>query len=267
MKNPWQQRIHRAEELATAHPFAAEMLRFYALLTGFQAKLYRKLETASSHTPMAASHEQLAGPPELPSLLSSFGEFLSFIEEVGPARSAEIARGLKGQDQRFWGDFLNQFWSATAPDSPPAELLFARAFLQPYAELLRHRAAMQWPGYSHSLCPFCNRKAGLGLLRQMGDGGQRSLICSFCMAEWNFRRIVCPSCGEEDHSKLPVYTAGEFDYIRVECCDNCRHYLKTVDLTKNGLADAVVDEIAAAPLDLWAREQGYSKIEPNLVGV
>jgi formate dehydrogenase maturation protein FdhE len=40
-----------------------------------------------------------------------------------------------------------------------------------------------------------------------------------------------------------------------------------VDLTKNGLADGVVDEIAAAPLDLWAREQGYSKLEPNLVGM
>ena len=267
-KSPWQQRIRRAEELASAHPYAAEMLRFYALLTGFQEKLYRKLETASSRTPMLASHKQLAGPPELPELLSSFGEFLSFVKEVGPARSAQIADDLKGHGQRSWGEFLNQFWSGSAAgDSSESESLFARSFLQPYAELLRHRAAMQWPGYSHSLCPFCNRKAGLGVLRQMGDGGQRSLICSFCLAEWSFRRIVCPSCGEEDNRKLPVYTAGEFDYVRVECCDSCRRYLKTVDLTKNGLADAVVDEIAAAPLDLWARQQGYSKIEPNLVGV
>src|SRR5207244_13654785 len=68
------QRIRRAEELASVHPYAAEMLRFYALLTGFQEKLYRKLETASNRTPMPASHKQLAGPPELPELLSSFGE-------------------------------------------------------------------------------------------------------------------------------------------------------------------------------------------------
>ncbi len=51
------------------------------------------------------------------------------------------------------------------------------------------------------------------------------------------------------------------------CCDTCKQYLKTIDLTKNGLADTVVDEIAAAPLDLWAREQGYSKLELNLVGM
>jgi FdhE protein len=266
MKSAWQRRIDRAEELANTHIFAAEMLRFYARLTTFQEKLYKKLHTAAARNPMPASHEQLAGPPELPQLLSSFGDFLAFIQEVAPASSAESARELKGQDQRSWGEFLNHFWSDTASDRSSDSLL-SRAFLQPYAELLRHRAAMQWPGYSHALCPFCNRRAGVGVLRQLGDGGQRSLICSFCLAEWNFRRIVCANCGEEDNRKLPVYTAGEFDYIRVECCDTCGHYLKTVDLTKNGLADAVVDEIAATPLDLWARQQGYSKIEPNLVGV
>lgn len=258
--------MQRAEELANSHPFAAEMLRFYARLVRFQEKLYQKLENASTRGSVPASHEQLAGPPELPELLSSFDDFLDFIQEVGPEPASARAGELKMQDPRSWGEFLNLFWSKTDPDISSDSLL-ARAFLQPYAELLRHRAAMQWPQYNHSLCPFCNRKAGAGLLRQMGDGGQRSLVCSFCLAEWNFRRIVCPACGEENNAKLPVYTAGEFDYVRVECCDTCRHYLKTVDLTKNGLADAVVDEIASAPLDLWAREHGYCKIEPNLVGV
>jgi formate dehydrogenase maturation protein FdhE len=28
----------------------------------------------------------------------------------------------------------------------------------------------------------------------------------------------------------------------------------------------VVDEIATAPLDLWAVEHGYRKIQPNLMG-
>src|SRR5437868_10065599 len=70
-KSPWQQRIRRAEELASVHPYAAEMLRFYALLTGFQEKLYRKLETASNRTPMPASHKQLARSEEHTSELQS----------------------------------------------------------------------------------------------------------------------------------------------------------------------------------------------------
>ena len=266
MKSPWQRRIDRAEELARTLPFAAEMLRFYARVTDFQERLYKKLSTAANGTSMPASHEQLAGPPELPKLLSSFGDFLSLIEEVAPRASAESAHKLKLEGQRSWSEFLNHFWADTAPDGSPQSLL-SRAFLQPYAELLRHRTAMQWPRYHHSLCPFCNRKAGVGVLRPLGDGGQRALICSLCLAEWNFRRLVCANCGEEDNHKLPVYSAGEFDYIRVECCDSCQHYLKTVDLTKNGLADPVVDEIAAAPLDLWAQEHGYTKIELNVIGV
>jgi FdhE protein len=51
----------------------------------------------------------------------------------------------------------------------------------------------------------------------------------------------------------------------VECCDHCKRYLKTVDLTKSGLADPVVDELASIPLDLWARERGYEKVELNLM--
>jgi FdhE protein len=124
---------------------------------------------------------------------------------------------------------------------------------------------MNWDGYVGSLCPFCKRKPGLGVLRPQGDGGQRSLICSFCVAEWVFRRIVCPACGEEDHRQLPVNTAEQFEYIRVECCDRCKHYIKTVDLTKTGLAEPIIDELASVPLDLWAQEHGYKKLELNLM--
>ena len=53
----------------------------------------------------------------------------------------------------------------------------------------------------------------------------------------------------------------------MECCDACKQYLKSIDLTKNGLAEPLVDEIASAPLDLWSREHGYTKLQLNLVGL
>ena len=43
--------------------------------------------------------------------------------------------------------------------------------------------------------------------------------------------------------------------------------LKSIDLTKNGLAVPEVDEIAAVALDAWAAEQGYTKLCPNLFGL
>jgi FdhE protein len=113
-------------------------------------------------------------------------------------------------------------------------------------------------------CPFCFEKPLLAVLRPEGDGGRRTLLCGRCFTEWEFRRLLCPNCGEEDRDKLPVYTAPEFPHIRVEACDTCRHYVKAVDMTRDGNAVPEVDEIAALPLDLWAMQQGYQKLALNL---
>ena len=36
-------------------------------------------------------------------------------------------------------------------------------------------------------------------------------------------------------------------YVRVEACESCRCYLKTIDLTRNGLAVPEVDDLASIP--------------------
>jgi formate dehydrogenase maturation protein FdhE len=38
-------------------------------------------------------------------------------------------------------------------------------------------------------------------------------------------------------------------------------------LTRNGLAVPVVDELATVPLNIWAEEHGYAKLQPNLLGM
>jgi hypothetical protein len=40
----WDRRIERADELAAAHPFAAEALTFYARIASFQKSLYAGLK-------------------------------------------------------------------------------------------------------------------------------------------------------------------------------------------------------------------------------
>ncbi len=262
--SPWQRRIERAQQLAGRHPFAAEILGFYIHVARFQESLYQRLEAAAT---VGVPRERPSGLPELPVLTSNFGSFLAVAEKNGPPPLAATARGLNEQGSEAWSELLDRCWSKTQPPKLDHHELLARAFLQPYAEFVRSRVAIRRNGYSYALCPFCNRQPGLGVLRQLGDGARRSLMCSFCLAEWDFRRIVCPGCGEEDDRKLPVYTAAEFDYIRVECCDTCKRYIKTVDLTRDGLAEPLVDEIASAPLDLWAGEHAYAKLEVNLMGM
>ncbi len=53
----------------------------------------------------------------------------------------------------------------------------------------------------------------------------------------------------------------------MDACETCKTYIKAVDLTKNGLAVPVVDELASVPLTLWAQEHGYTKLQPNLMAV
>jgi FdhE protein len=115
-------------------------------------------------------------------------------------------------------------------------------------------------------CPLCGGQPFLGVLRPEGDGGKRRMICSFCLQEWDFRRIYCPACGEEDEKKLPVYVAEQFPHIRVEAGESCKVYVRTIDLTKDGNAVPVVDDLAAIPLSLWAHERGYTRLQPNLLG-
>jgi len=259
---PWQRRIRRAEHLAQQHAFAAEILGFYTQVAKFQEGLYQRLERVSAHTSSADTRTN----EDAAELVATFPQLLTLVEKKGPASLAQIAHDLRNSNPNSWPDLFTECWTRTDAPTDPQEFLVL-AFLQPAAELARNEANLQLEGYTHPLCPFCNRKPAAGILRQQGDGGRRSLLCGFCLTEWDFRRIVCPGCGEEDHAKLPVYTAEELPYIRVECCDTCKTYIKTIDLTKNGLADPLVDELASIALDLWAQDHGYAKLHPNLLGM
>lgn len=264
----WERRIERARELAAAYPYAQEGLRFYEQVAGFQRSLYESFgigAAAKADRPPGSLREEI----ELFSLLPWFGSFLAFIQDVGPGPLAESAGALAAAGSGRWEEVLDELWreAAGTPDLPAPEALLAWAFLQPYAE---HRADCTLSPEPHGtppLCPRCGCPPQVGVLRPLGDGGKRSLVCSLCATEWDFRRIVCPACGEEDVEKLPVYTAEEIPLVRVEACDTCHGYIKTVDMTKDGRAVPVVDELAAIPLSLWAGEKGYSKVRGNLLGL
>ncbi|MBZ5654547.1 MAG: formate dehydrogenase accessory protein FdhE [Acidobacteriia bacterium] len=264
-KNEWQRRTERAEELIRDRPAAGEVLQFFVAITGLQEELWRELEGPA--TASADPGTNFFAQPLPSSLVARFGSFLSSVKDRAPAVVVQAAERLGHEDAALQSHVLDSFWQENAGGAlpPGPEDFFARAFLQPYAVNVRSRLALQRGGPTPCLCPFCGRKPSSGVLRPLGDGGQRSLVCSLCLYEWEFRRIVCPACGEEDHAKLPVYTAEDPKHVRVECCDRCRCYIKTVDLTKNGLADPVVDEIGAIPLDLWAQDHGYAKLQLNLM--
>ena len=55
--------------------------------------------------------------------------------------------------------------------------------------------------------------------------------------------------------------------MRIEVCETCRRYVKSFDLSEDARPIPEVDDLLSLSLDLWAREQGYERIEPGLAGI
>ena len=99
------------------------------------------------------------------------------------------------------------------------------------------------------------------------EGAHRNLACGLCGEEWRFQRILCPACFEEDARKLPSFQSEPHPSVRIEACETCRRYVKSIDLSEDARPIPEVDDLASLSMDLWAREQGYERIEPGIAGL
>jgi FdhE protein len=262
-------RIRRAEVLVKSQPFAAEVLSFYARLTAYQNRLFAEIARRGAEPGKINGAVSFRGSLDT-KLLPSIQDFLRFLRNEAPGPLAEFSTAVSSRPAEQWERVLIEFWTGPQQNSDgdtsdPLEQFTLRAFLQPCAEYHAAQTPKPLLASTPSVCPTCESEPLLGVLRPEGDGGKRRLLCSFCLQEWDFRRILCPACGEENEGKLPVYAAEQFPHIRVETCDTCRCYLRTIDLTKDGNAVPIVDDLAAIPLTLWASEHGYTRLQPNLL--
>src|SRR5262245_46331114 len=261
MKETWESRINRAEALAAEKPASRELLTFYAVLLRCQKDIYQYLRRQSRLPSGAVEQDLVILLPVLPSLLKT-------VESNGPPQLAGEAREMLEGGEPAIAAKLIQYWH-----EPSDVQFFGKAFSQPYASRLAEIGASPRDGSAESgqnRCPFCGGKPQVGILQikdASSESGGRDLVCATCLTSWPFARVVCASCGEHDPAKIGYYQATEYDHIRLEACDSCKSYIKTVDLTRYGLAVPLVDEVAAGPLDVWARERGYEKIELNLLGL
>ena len=259
-RSEWDRRVRRAADLAERFPDASQILTFYRHILQFQRSMYEEVSTHSALVDTRANVRQQLNADVCVRPLSAL---LELVEDHGTETLKQQARELASLGLEQQRELLNSFLASPDED---AKSFFARVIAQPYAEYKAGHYPPQPEGSAGPVCPVCGCKPQAAVLRPEGDGGKRFLLCSFCLTEWEFRRILCPMCNEEDHRKLPRYSAEELDAVRVEACDTCHCYLKSIDLTVDGLAVPLVDEVATVPLDLWAVEHGYQKVAPNLMG-
>jgi formate dehydrogenase accessory protein FdhE len=254
----WQRRIDRAAQLTAQDDATRPLLVFYGHLLGLQRDAYDTLRNAR----LSGSLER-----DLDIVRPCASAMLSAIRTIAPAMLAEdINEIVTGGDSAI-DQLLLEWWRTLA-----ANQFFGKVILQPYAQRLAElsqRPLDRELYVTEYRCPFCAGPPQLSILQGGGEleGGGRALLCATCFTTWPFRRVRCASCGEEDEHRLAYFHSPALDHLRVDACDTCRHYLKTIDLTRLGVAVPLVDEVAGAPLDVWARERGYEKIEINLVGL
>lgn len=235
-----EERAARAEQLAGRHEAAADPLRFAAGLFRAQAAAARRLTSNDF-----AQAVEAARP------------IVDYIASRGPEALAADAR-------RFEADRLRAYWGGLAEFD-----YLARAAMSPYARVLRERGIAL--GRPEGPCSACGGAPWIAARRGGGgpnnDGAARMLLCALCGLEWQVNRIRCPACGEEDPKKLPNYSAPEHKTARIEACESCKVYVKSIDLTGDARLVPEVDDLVSISLDLWAVEQGFERMEPGLAGL
>ena len=111
--------------------------------------------------------------------------------------------------------------------------------------------------WSDGYCPVCGRMPKIG--RLVDAEGKRHLFCSQCGFEWRFRRVKCPFCSNEEQQSLSYFTVEGDERYRVDVCDVCKRYIKTIDFRSGG-EEAILDveDVATLHLDMLAHEEGYN---------
>jgi formate dehydrogenase maturation protein FdhE len=249
----WDKAIDRARQLAEPMAPAKELLNFYATLLETQKQIYESLRSHRDWLPSGLLEDDLRV------LRDYVPSFLQSVLSVSPPILAKQAIHVSPETLLdYWRDRSDQQF-------------FAKAFLQPYAHWLVQSGGLQGnSSHAETRCPYCSGKPQVSFLKITGtdsESGNRNLLCATCLSSWEFRRVVCASCGEERPFKLGYFQTDEFPHVRIEACESCKQYIKGIDLTRLGLAVPLADDVATAALDLWATEKGYAKIELNLVGL
>ncbi len=256
-----ERRAGRAALLAGQTSIANEPLLFASSLCRAQSASAAVIDEAHAARPLTGRLDD-----DVARLLPLCETIIRAGAEHGPEPLAADAHRRRSEGSETAAIRLLTYWN---DDTSAREDYLSRAVLRPYAEVLR--ANQVTPGRLHrpGHCPFCGGAPWIGVLVPMQDseGSLRLLGCALCGNEWNVNRVRCPSCQEENPAKLPVYQSDAHPLVRIESCETCRRYVKSIDLTKDARLIPEIDEMLSISMDLWAMDEGLTRIEPGLAGI
>lgn len=256
----FEKRAARAELLAGSAPAVREPLLFASKLFRLQGRLAGAV--SARHADAAFSGEAA----DLPRIVDLLPVFLAFAAADGPSELAEAAEARAKDDPATAASRLRVYWEGGHDAS---EDYLSRAFLRPFAEVLvRAGIAARRPRHEGH-CPACGAAPIVSYRKELpeSNGSARFLVCALCGTEWPFNRIRCPSCQEENPVRLPGFQSDVHKNVRIEACETCRRYVKSIDLTLDARPLPEVDDLVSLAMDLWAIGEGWTRLEPGWAGI
>jgi FdhE protein len=107
-------------------------------------------------------------------------------------------------------------------------------------------------------CPVCGDWPLFGELH--GRDRLRYLRCGRCTTSWRFKRLECVWCGSIKRNELSFLYDEEAKTWRVDVCDHCKGYIKTLATFDPLEADMLlVHDLETQYMDLMAAEAGYRR--------
>jgi len=131
-----------------------------------------------------------------------------------------------------------------------------------FVALMERYAGNVLDEYHDRTCPFCGYYPDMGILSAEKEG-RRYLRCGLCENVWMYRRLSCAICGERDAKKLEYFMLENDERYRVDACNSCKGYIKSVCLGKfdemDG-CDLTVENLITMSIDAEMMDKGYGKL-------
>ena len=153
-------------------------------------------------------------------------------------------------------------FSLPYPEDDLTMLLFLIS--RPYFLGLREACRLDNRIWEEGKCPVCNAQPSLSWV---GEDGRRQISCSFCATAGYYDRMGCVICQNNDGPKQNVFLFEGEEEFRVNTCDACKSYIKTIEAGLLSRAGCDVADIMSLPLDIVVQAKGFQRRSPNPLGM
>jgi FdhE protein len=241
------------QEIIRKKPHLEDPLRFYQ-------KSLRFVESMR-HFSLAPDWPQTAYARDL---VEDVFERFSSLLELPPETLSPLKRAMELGEIDFTRIPLGEIpaFSLPYPEDDLAILLYLLS--KPYFLALGNACRLEGRSWEDGKCPVCS---GRPAVTWLGEDGRRQVSCSFCGTGGYVNRAGCPVCGALDNERQKILMFEREEGFRINVCDLCRSYVKTVEGGIIARWSAEIADMMSLPLDIVVQEKGYARRSPNPIGM